>query len=57
MPKGCLSKEGNEKKEEEGMKFFDSPWLALVKTSAMFVGELEFSDQPIGNQIYSLISQ
>ena len=57
MPKGCLSKEGNEKKEEEGMKFFDSPWLALAKTSAMFVGELEFSDLPIGNQINSLISQ
>jgi hypothetical protein len=27
--------------------FFDSPWLALVKTSTMFVGELEFSDIPI----------
>ena len=27
--------------------FFDSPWLALVKTSTMFIGELEFSDIPI----------
>ncbi len=27
--------------------YFDSPWLALVKTSTMFVGELEFSDIPI----------
>ena len=23
--------------------FFDSPWLALVKTSTMFVGEIEFA--------------
>ena len=27
--------------------FFNSPWLSLVKTSTMFVGELEFSDIPI----------
>jgi len=27
--------------------FFDSPWLALVKTSTMFIGELEFSDIPV----------
>ena len=27
--------------------FFNSPWLALVKTSTMFVGELEFSDIPV----------
>ena len=27
--------------------FFSSPWLALVKTSTMFVGELEFADLPI----------
>ncbi len=27
--------------------FFNSPWLALVKTSTMFVGELEFGDIPI----------
>ena len=24
--------------------YFNSPWTALVKTSTMFVGELEFSD-------------
>ena len=23
--------------------FFDSPWLALVKTATMFVGEIEFA--------------
>ena len=27
--------------------FFNKPWLALTKTSTMFVGELEFSDIPI----------
>ena len=27
--------------------YFNKPWLALVKTSTMFVGELEFSDIPI----------
>jgi hypothetical protein len=27
--------------------FFDSPWLSLVKTSTMFIGELEFSDIPV----------
>ncbi|TRY61746.1 hypothetical protein TCAL_09528 [Tigriopus californicus] len=28
-------------------QFFNYPWLALVKTSTMFVGEIEFSDIPI----------
>ncbi len=32
---------------EDDYVFFNSPWLALVKTSTMFVGELEFSDIPI----------
>ena len=32
---------------EEDYIFFNKPWLALVKTSTMFVGELEFSDIPI----------
>ena len=27
--------------------FFNDPWLSLVKTSTMFVGEIEFSDIPI----------
>ena len=28
-------------------QFFDNPWLALLKTSTMFVGEIEFSDIPM----------
>ncbi|TRY61944.1 hypothetical protein TCAL_10560, partial [Tigriopus californicus] len=32
---------------DEAYAFFNSPWLALVKTSTMFVGEIEFSDIPI----------
>ena len=32
---------------EDEMVFFNKPWTALVKTSTMFVGELEFSDIPI----------
>jgi hypothetical protein len=48
---------GSEGKEDEEYKFFDSPWLALVKTSAMFVGELEFSDLPIGKLPRILASQ
>ena len=27
--------------------YFDGPWTSLVKTTTMFVGELEFSDIPI----------
>ncbi|XP_023344392.1 transient receptor potential cation channel protein painless [Eurytemora carolleeae] len=30
--------------------YFDSPWTSLVKTSTMFVGELEFSDIPIDTE-------
>jgi len=33
--------------EDEPYGFFDNPWLSLVKTSTMFVGEIEFSDIPI----------
>ena len=32
---------------EDDYIYFNSPWLALVKTSTMFVGELEFSDIPV----------
>ena len=41
---------GNETKAEgadDEYIFFNSPWLSLVKTSTMFVGELEFSDIPV----------
>ena len=34
--------------EEDGLQiFFNNPFLTLVKTCTMFVGELEFSDIPI----------
>ena len=33
--------------EDEPYGYFDNPWLSLVKTSTMFVGEIEFSDIPI----------
>ena len=33
--------------EEDAYPFFDQPLLALIKTSTMFVGELEFADIPI----------
>merc|ERR1719431_632921 len=32
--------------------YFNRTWLSLVKTSAMFVGELEFSDLPINPSTY-----
>lgn len=32
---------------DQAYAFFNSPWLALVKTATMFVGEIEFSDIPI----------
>ena len=40
---------------EEEYKFFEDPWLALVKTGTMFIGEIEFSDIPIGNILVYLI--
>ena len=33
--------------DNEEYVFFNNPWLSLVKTSTMFVGEIEFSDIPI----------
>ena len=33
--------------KEEPYGYFDTPWIALVKTSTMFIGEIEFSDIPI----------
>ena len=33
--------------EDEEYPFFNSPWHALIKTTIMFVGEIEFSDLPI----------
>jgi hypothetical protein len=34
--------------KEDEYEFFNNPWLSLVKTGTMFVGEIEFSDIPIG---------
>ena len=33
--------------DDDKNKYFNRTWTSLVKTSAMFVGELEFSDLPI----------
>lgn len=35
-----------EKKAEE-YPFFDDPFLSMIKTTTMFVGEIEFSDIPV----------
>ena len=32
--------------------FFNKAWLSIVKTTTMFVGELEFSDIPINHESY-----
>jgi ankyrin repeat protein len=32
---------------EDDYKFFNNPWWSIIKTSTMFVGEIEFSDIPI----------
>eukprot|EP00092_Neocalanus_flemingeri_P034714 GFUD01037775.1.p1 GENE.GFUD01037775.1~~GFUD01037775.1.p1 ORF type:complete len:1056 (+),score=250.31 GFUD01037775.1:1102-4269(+) len=37
---------------EDKNPLFNKTWLSLVKTSAMFVGELEFSDIPINSDTY-----
>ena len=42
-----LHKDDGSVPDPDAMVFFNKPWLALVKTSTMFVGELEFSDIPI----------
>ena len=38
---------------DENYEFFDRVWIAFVKTSAMFVGELEFSDIPFTSNAIS----
>ena len=43
----------NNLQAEEQNPLFNRTWLSLVKTSAMFVGELEFSDIPINSQTYN----
>ena len=36
-----------ESSSDDDYVFFNNPWWSLVKTSTMFVGEIEFSDIPI----------
>jgi hypothetical protein len=31
--------------------FFDDPFLSMVKTTTMFVGEIEFSDIPVSDSV------
>ena len=38
--------------EDDKNKYFNRTWTSLVKTSAMFVGELEFSDLPMNTNTY-----
>ena len=38
--------------EDDKNKYFNRTWTSLVKTSAMFVGELEFSDLPMNTTTY-----
>ena len=41
-------KPGEDAVKAEGLQeFFNSPFLTIVKTCTMFIGELEFSDLPI----------
>ena len=42
-----LHKEVEPDSKEDEYVFFNKAWLSLVKTTTMFVGELEFSDIPI----------
>lgn len=42
-----LHKEVVKDSKEDEYVFFNKAWLSLVKTTTMFVGELEFSDIPI----------
>ena len=46
-----------QKDDNNELDFFDSPWTTIVKTFAMFVGELDFSDIPIDpSKTFSVVS-
>ena len=46
-----------EKEDNNEVDFFDSPWTTIVRTFAMFVGELDFSDIPINpTNTFSVVS-
>jgi hypothetical protein len=38
------------KNTTEEYPFFDDPFLSMVKTTTMFVGEIEFSDIPVDKE-------
>lgn len=42
-----LHKDTTEEKSDDDYPFFNQPWHAFVKTTIMFVGEIEFADLPI----------
>merc|ERR1711962_365414 len=42
-----LHKDTDEAPSKDDYVFFDKAWTSLVKTTSMFVGELEFSDIPV----------
>ena len=46
-----------EMEDNNEVDFFDSPWTTIVRTFAMFVGELDFSDIPIDpTKTFSVVS-
>ena len=47
LHKDVKSADTEEAVDEEEYKFFNNPWWSIIKTSTMFVGEIEFSDIPI----------
>merc|ERR1711962_1875206 len=42
-----LHKDTDEAPSKDDYVFFDKAWTSLVKTTSMFIGELEFSDIPV----------
>lgn len=45
--KAILAKLDKETQELDDYPFFNHPWHSFIKTTIMFVGEIEFSDLPI----------
>merc|ERR1719348_892865 len=50
LHKDVTSADTKEEVDEEEYKFFNNPWWSIIKTSTMFVGEIEFSDIPISTE-------
>ena len=47
IPDGDSLEGSGGKDEDDEYPFFNQPWHAFVKTTIMFVGEIEFADLPI----------